>query len=98
MNVYVVSIFLVYLQLVCILFCTYHLFKWGKKQKVINLHYIISCTFHKAIPYIFSYAASVGAKHFHCSAKLNKGIDELFLDLSKSEFWNLVLANAHVQV
>jgi len=30
------------------------------------------------------YARSVGAKHFHTSAKLNKGIDELFLDLSKS--------------
>jgi len=29
------------------------------------------------------YAASVGAKHFHTSAKLNKGIEELFLDLSK---------------
>lgn len=31
------------------------------------------------------YAASVGAKHFHTSAKLNKGIEEMFLDLSKSE-------------
>jgi len=29
------------------------------------------------------YAASVGAKHYHTSAKLNKGIDELFLDLTK---------------
>ncbi|XP_055335640.1 ras-related protein Rab-21-like [Paramacrobiotus metropolitanus] len=29
------------------------------------------------------YAASVGAKHFHTSAKQNKGIEELFLDLSK---------------
>lgn len=25
------------------------------------------------------YAESVGAKHFHTSAKLNRGIDELFL-------------------
>lgn len=33
--------------------------------------------------YISSYAATVGAKHFHASAKLNKGIDEIFLDLSK---------------
>lgn len=31
----------------------------------------------------YSYAESVGARHFHTSAKLNKGIEELFLDLSK---------------
>ncbi|XP_071112352.1 ras-related protein Rab-21-like [Haliotis cracherodii] len=30
-----------------------------------------------------AYAASVGARHFHTSAKLNKGIEEMFLDLSK---------------
>jgi len=30
-----------------------------------------------------SYAASVGARHYLTSAKLNKGLDELFLDLSK---------------
>lgn len=30
-----------------------------------------------------AYAATVGAKHFHTSAKLNKGIEEMFLDLSK---------------
>lgn len=30
-----------------------------------------------------AYAASVNAKHYGTSAKLNKGIDELFLDLSK---------------
>ncbi|KJE98175.1 Ras-like protein Rab-21 [Capsaspora owczarzaki ATCC 30864] len=29
------------------------------------------------------YAASVGARHFYTSAKLSKGIEELFLDLSK---------------
>lgn len=29
------------------------------------------------------YAASVGATHFHTSAKLNRGIEDLFLDLSK---------------
>ncbi|XP_013411985.1 ras-related protein Rab-21 [Lingula anatina] len=29
------------------------------------------------------YAASVGAKHFHTSAKLNRGIEEMFLDVSK---------------
>eukprot|EP01113_Clastostelium_recurvatum_P005303 TRINITY_DN12369_c0_g1_i3.p1 TRINITY_DN12369_c0_g1~~TRINITY_DN12369_c0_g1_i3.p1 ORF type:complete len:213 (+),score=31.49 TRINITY_DN12369_c0_g1_i3:82-720(+) len=30
-----------------------------------------------------SYAASVGAKHFSTSAKLNKGLEDLFLDLTK---------------
>ncbi|XP_057312751.1 ras-related protein Rab-21-like [Hydractinia symbiolongicarpus] len=29
------------------------------------------------------YSRSVGAKHYHTSAKLNKGIEELFLDLTK---------------
>mmetsp|Transcript_26282 Transcript_26282/g.36866 ORF Transcript_26282/g.36866 Transcript_26282/m.36866 type:complete len:211 (-) Transcript_26282:214-846(-) len=29
------------------------------------------------------YAESVGAVHFHTSAKLNRGIEEMFLDLSK---------------
>lgn len=35
--------------------------------------------------YLCSYAESVGAKHYHTSAKLNKGIEELFLDLCKSK-------------
>eukprot|EP01114_Cavostelium_apophysatum_P006816 TRINITY_DN1830_c0_g1_i1.p1 TRINITY_DN1830_c0_g1~~TRINITY_DN1830_c0_g1_i1.p1 ORF type:complete len:200 (+),score=32.58 TRINITY_DN1830_c0_g1_i1:128-727(+) len=30
-----------------------------------------------------SYAASVGAKHYHTSAKLNKGVNELFLELTR---------------
>uniref|UniRef100_A0A8C5VJ38 Ras-related protein Rab-21 n=1 Tax=Microcebus murinus TaxID=30608 RepID=A0A8C5VJ38_MICMU len=30
-----------------------------------------------------SYAESMGAKHYHTSAKQNKGIEELFLDLSQ---------------
>lgn len=29
------------------------------------------------------YARSVGAKHFNTSAKLNRGIEEMFLDLSQ---------------
>ncbi|UYV68669.1 RAB21 [Cordylochernes scorpioides] len=29
------------------------------------------------------YAASVGAKHFQTSAKMNRGIEELFIDISK---------------
>jgi len=30
-----------------------------------------------------SYAETVGATHFHTSAKLNKGLDEVFLELAK---------------
>lgn len=30
-----------------------------------------------------AYAESVGAKHFHTSAKINKGIEEMFLDLAQ---------------
>lgn len=30
---------------------------------------------------LFSYAQSVGAIHFHTSAKMNSGIEELFLNL-----------------
>uniref|UniRef100_A0A8C5N560 Ras-related protein Rab-21 n=1 Tax=Gouania willdenowi TaxID=441366 RepID=A0A8C5N560_GOUWI len=36
-----------------------------------------------AIVVVYSYAESVGAKHYHTSAKLNKGIEEMFLDLCK---------------
>lgn len=39
---------------------------------------------HVTVAEAEQYAASVGAKHFHTSAKMNKGIEELFLDLSKS--------------
>ncbi|KAL3884054.1 hypothetical protein ACJMK2_030277 [Sinanodonta woodiana] len=39
---------------------------------------------HVSVDEAESYAASVGAKHFHISAKLNKGIEEMFLDLSKN--------------
>lgn len=38
---------------------------------------------HVAVAEAEAYAASVGARHFHTSAKLNKGIEEMFLDLSK---------------
>ncbi|XP_062586385.1 ras-related protein Rab-21-like [Saccostrea cucullata] len=38
---------------------------------------------HVSVAEAEAYAASVGAKHFHTSAKLNKGIEEMFLDLSK---------------
>lgn len=33
--------------------------------------------------FIFRYASSVGAKHFQTSAKFNKNIDELFLELTQ---------------
>uniref|UniRef100_A0AAZ1X098 Ras-related protein Rab-21 n=1 Tax=Oreochromis aureus TaxID=47969 RepID=A0AAZ1X098_OREAU len=38
---------------------------------------------HVSVEEAESYAESVGAKHYHTSAKLNKGIEELFLDLCK---------------
>ncbi|KAK7811190.1 hypothetical protein U0070_019221 [Myodes glareolus] len=38
---------------------------------------------HVSIQEAESYADSVGAKHYHTSAKQNKGIEELFLDLCK---------------
>lgn len=42
------------------------------------------CFVHSHI--IYRYAESVGAKHYYTSAKQNKGIGELFLDLAKSLF------------
>eukprot|EP00128_Syssomonas_multiformis_P006578 Colp12_sorted_trinity150504_noHs@29727 len=38
---------------------------------------------HVSLQEAEEYAATVGAKHFSTSAKLNKGIDELVLDLTK---------------
>ncbi|KAL8221540.1 UNVERIFIED_CONTAM: Ras- protein Rab-21 [Gekko kuhli] len=38
---------------------------------------------HVSIQEAETYAESVGAKHYHTSAKQNKGIEELFLDLCK---------------
>ncbi|XP_076811307.1 ras-related protein Rab-21-like [Clavelina lepadiformis] len=38
---------------------------------------------HVSVEEAEEYALSVGAKHIHTSAKLNKGIDELFLALTK---------------
>lgn len=35
----------------------------------------------------FRYSRSVGAKHYHTTAKLNKGIEEMFLDLTKRKFY-----------
>jgi hypothetical protein len=32
------------------------------------------------------YAAEVGAVHYHCSAKLNTGVKEMFSDLTRSMF------------
>ena len=40
---------------------------------------------HFTICLVSSYAKSVGAKHLLSSAKLNKGVDELFLELAKGK-------------
>ena len=42
---------------------------------------------------IFSYAKSVGARHFHTSAKQNKGIEDLFLDLTQQMMSSADAAN-----
>ncbi|KAK3096829.1 hypothetical protein FSP39_003733 [Pinctada imbricata] len=39
---------------------------------------------HVSVTEAEQYASSVGARHFHTSAKLNKGIEEMFLELSKN--------------
>jgi len=39
---------------------------------------------HVSLEVAKEYAASVGAKHYETSAKINQGIDELFLDLSQN--------------
>lgn len=46
---------------------------------------------------IYRYAESVGAKHYHTSAKQNKGIEELFLDLCKSKFVLCLLTAIHIK-
>lgn len=33
--------------------------------------------------FVYSYANMVGAKHFYTSAKLNQGVEELFLELTQ---------------
>ena len=53
-----------------------------KLHCIFNILYL---SHNELLFYFSSYAASVGAKHYHSSAKLNKGIEELFLDLSKSK-------------
>lgn len=40
----------------------------------------------KPITCHFSYANMVGAKHFYTSAKLNQGVEELFLDLTREMY------------
>ena len=55
--------------------------------------FVCMCLTHVALHFCFgvcSYAQSVGAVHYSASAKQNKGVQELFLDLSKSEWMQLV--------
>ena len=37
------------------------------------------------------YSESVGAVHFHTSAKANKGLDDVFMALAQSNFLLLIL-------
>lgn len=45
--------------------------KWNHHSSTASISYSVG-----------RYAKSVGAKHFHTSAKLNQGIEEMFLELS----------------
>lgn len=45
--------------------------KWNHHSSIASISYSVG-----------RYAKSVGAKHFHTSAKLNQGIEEMFLELS----------------
>lgn len=45
--------------------------KWNHHSSIASISYSL-----------VRYAKSVGAKHFHTSAKLNQGIEEMFLELS----------------
>ena len=53
---------------------------------VLKCNYVLYLLPYTVQCFLCSYAKSVGAKHFHTSAKLDKGIEELFLDLSRSEY------------
>ena len=55
---------------------------------MICLLFISSCYFYYFVYHCFlcfcnRYAKSVGANHFHTSAKANKGLEEVFTDLSQ---------------
>lgn len=66
---------------------TYNRMQLGIWFRYECVYYIIyQNTIHHVIYYAFffdRYAESVGALHFHTSAKLNHGIEELFLELAK---------------
>ena len=83
----------------CFQACSYYTLKvctiTPPKHKVVCLlasHALLLCTFKTWLVdlifffFLLSYASSVGAVHYTTSAKQNKGIHELFLDLSKSKY------------
>uniref|UniRef100_A0A2K6CXU3 Ras-related protein Rab-21 n=1 Tax=Macaca nemestrina TaxID=9545 RepID=A0A2K6CXU3_MACNE len=57
---------------------------WVKELRKMLGNEICLCIVGKHLTFFLKkYAESVGAKHYHTSAKQNKGIEELFLDLCK---------------
>ncbi len=53
--------------------------RWNVRQRCGTSTKSVICN------WIWSYAESVGATHYHTSAKLNRGVAELFLEISKSK-------------
>lgn len=43
--------------------------------------------------WIYRYAESVGATHFHTSAKINRGLDESFVDIAQRMHLNVMFAD-----
>ena len=53
------------------------------KSKDVSLSVLFPTLRNQRTPSISRYARSVGAKHHNTSAKLNRGIEEMFLDLTQ---------------
>ena len=51
---------------------------------------------HVSIEEAEEYAKSVGAKHVHTSAKLNKGIDDVFLTLTKRKMLLIIVCGTSI--
>ena len=77
--------------------CTKHMYTHAHTcTKHMHIHAQNTCTntcthmhkthVHMCTKHLCRYATSVGAKHYYTSAKQNKGIQELFLDISKREW------------
>ena len=57
--------------------------KWACNNFVLDHDKQVCCKSQIFNHYNSRYAKTVGAKHFHTSAKLNKGVEEMFFELAK---------------